>query len=393
MKRPVILDRSIFSWSLYDFANSIYSTGILSLYAGLWATKTLGVTEAAYGATISLSMVLVAILAPWLGALSDRAGRRKPFLVWLTALCCATTALMGYTSHAVVGLVLLGLSNFTYQLTAVSYNAMLPEIAGPEKVGRVSGWGAGFNALGATFVAVVVPKLAARTGGEIVRQSAFLPIGALFAAFTIPLALFTKDRQFQAPPLEKTVTWAQVWRDLLEGRKIPGLWAFLAANLLIQDAAATIVAFFALYAVNGIGFSEAAGEPAKLMALAAIGGIVSGPFWGWSCDRFGPRRTFIANTVLWLVLLGAMPLVTAKWAYFAFFGPAAGAGFAGLIAAHRPLLAELTPPDRHGEYFGMLAMVGRVAAIIGPRCGASSPPGWPHMASCGIRRLSARFSD
>lgn len=366
MPRPAIADKGIFSWVLYDFANSIYSTGVLSLYAGLWATKNLGVTEAAYGATLSASMVVVAAVAPWLGALSDRARARRPFVIALTALCCLATALLGYTTHAVLGLVLLGVSNFGYQLAAVPYNAQLPEIAEPERIGAVSGWGAGFNALGSTFVSLVVPRLLARSGSEIVRQSAFVPIAALFALFTVPLALFTKDRGGSPPPEARTPTWTETWRDLLEARKIRGMWPFLAANLLIQDAGSTIVAFFALYAVNGIGFSEAAGEPAKLMALAAIGGIVSGPVWGVLTDRFGPRRAFVWDAWLWIALLAAMPLVTAKWAYFAFFGPGAGIAFAGIVCAHRPLMAELAPPGKKGEYFGMLALVGRAAAIVGP---------------------------
>ena len=401
MKRPVFSNPAILSWVLYDLANSIYSTGVLSLYGSLWATKTLGASEAAYGATLSISMVLVAAIAPWVGAVSDRLRKRTPFVVAFTVLCCLATALMGFTGHALLGLVLLGISNFAYQIGAVPYNAQLPEIADPEHVGRVSGWGAGFNAFGATFVALVVPKLVAKSGGEIVRQSAFVPIALLFALFALPLALFTKDRNggkvpdgtapgrpasdraglarppapspFLEPggpamvvPGARTPGWAETWRDVWEARKIPGVWACLAANLLIQDAGNTIVAFFALYCVNALGVSEAAGEPAKLMALAAIGGIVSGPIWGWACDKFGPRRAYLFDAALWILLFVGMPLITAKWAYFAFFGPGVGIAIAGTVAAQRPLLAELTPATRRGEYFGMLAMVGRVAAIIGP---------------------------
>lgn len=379
MGRPVLANRGIFSWVLYDFANSIYSTGVLSLYGSLWATKTLGASEAAYGATLSISMVLVAALVPWVGAVSDRMRQRTPFVVAFTALCCLATALMGFAGQAILGLVLLGISNFAYQLGAVPYNAQLPEIAPPEYVGKVSGWGAGFNAFGSTFVSLTVPRLVAKSGDEVVRQSAFVPIAALFALFALPLALFVRTRTpapaaiLQEPggpaivvPGARTPGWAETWRDVWEARKIPGVWACLAANLLIQDAGNTIVAFFALYVVNALGFSEAAGEPAKLMALAAVGGIVSGPFWGWACDRFGPRRTFIVNALLWITVFVGMPVVTAKWAYFAFFGPAVGFAIAGTVAAQRPMLAELTPAGRRGEYFGMLAMVGRVAAIIGP---------------------------
>jgi len=366
VRKPAIADKGIFSWVLYDFANSIYSTGVLSLYAGLWATKNLGVSESAYGNTLSLSMLAVAALAPWLGAWSDRVRKRRPFVIVLTAVCCIATALLGYTTHALLGLVLLGLSNFAYQLATVPYNAQLPEIADHAKIGRVSGWGAGFNALGSTFVALVVPRFVPKAGEEVLRQAAFGPIGGLFALFAVPLALFTREKGVPPTADTRTPSWAETWRDLLEARKIPGVWQFLAANLLIQDAGSTIVAFFALYAVNALGFSEAAREPANLMALAAIGGIVSGPIWGWLSDRFGPRRVFIWDAVLWLVVLGLMPLVTAKIAYFVFFGPAVGAAIAGTVCVQRPLMADLAPPDKRGEYFGMLALVGRMAAIIGP---------------------------
>lgn len=404
MGRPVLANPGIFSWVLYDFANSIYSTGVLSLYGSLWATKTLGASEAAYGATLSISMVLVAALAPWVGALSDRTRQRTPFVMAFTGLCCVATALMGFTAHALLGLILLGISNFAYQMGAVPYNAQLSEIAPPEIVGKVSGWGAGFNAFGSTFVSLVVPRLVTKSGTEVVRQSAFVPIAVLFALFALPLALFARSGlaasgsagsgtsvsgpagpgqagfgHAESGPLPeepggpvivvpgaRTPNWAQTWRDVWEARKIPGVWPFLAANLLIQDAGNTIVAFFALYVVNALGFSEAAGEPAKLMALAAIGGIVSGPLWGWACDRFGPRRTFIGNALLWVGIFLGMPVVTARWAYFVFFGPAVGIAIAGIVAAQRPMLAELTPAARRGEYFGMLAMVGRVAAIVGP---------------------------
>ena len=130
------------SWALYDFANTIFSFAIVSFAMGPWTVRALGEANGTLAFTVagSISVLLNAIVSPALGAMSDRTGGRKRYLLVFTVMCVVPTAVIGFV-NIWLGLVAFAIANFAYQAALIYYDAMLPDVARPEKRGRLSGSG------------------------------------------------------------------------------------------------------------------------------------------------------------------------------------------------------------------------------------------------------------
>jgi UMF1 family MFS transporter len=144
---PVKNKREVFSWALYDFANTIYTMNVVSLYFSLWITVDNGREDILVSAANSVSMALVALSMPLLGAISDQIRRRMPFLIGLTGCCILFTALIGLVGQSGLAadvkvwaaVIFFVVANYAYQGGLVFYNALLPQVSTPRTMGRISG--------------------------------------------------------------------------------------------------------------------------------------------------------------------------------------------------------------------------------------------------------------
>ena len=368
--------RAVVSWVLYYLANTIFSMGVVSLYFSFWVRDEVGAQRAdsVYGVITAISMGLIFIASPLLGAMTDRARRRMPFLVTSTLICVIATALLargGFYTTAVLFVI----ANVAYQAGLQFYDAMLPEVSTEENRGRISGIGVGVGYLG-SYIAVglgFIPLFASD------RPLLFTMIADFFLLFALPCFLFVKER---GNPNPRTVlslkmvreSTAETIRTLRSGREYPGLVRFLVGRVFYTDAINTVIAIMALYTVNvaiSTGLTEAQGEnQARLILMTAITFAVVGGFtWGWLVDRLGPKRTLDRVLYCWIaifVLAAAVGILGLP--LYALYVVACAAGFAlgGIWAADRPLMLRLTPPWRIGEFYGLYGMVGRFSAVTGP---------------------------
>lgn len=371
----VIPRRAVVSWVLYDLANTIFSMGVVSLYFSLYVRDEVGAQRAdsVYGIITTISMGIIFIISPLLGAMTDRAPRRMPFLIWSTIVCVACTALLARGSY-LASAVLFIVGNATYQAGLQFYDSLLPEVTTEENRGRISGIGVGIGYLG-SYVAVAIGLLF----GTKDKPFLFGIIAATFLAFSIPCFVWVKERGNPDPrPIfglkmirEST---EQTLRTLREGHKYPGLLRFLFGRVFYTDAINTVIAYMSLYAVNvamaGGGTKEAGEKTAQLVMMAAISFAVVGGFaWGWLVDRIGPKRTL--NIVLWLwletfVLAACIGFFRLPVGWLYLVAAQAGVAMGGIWSADRPYMLRLTPPDRIGEFYGLYGMVGRFSAVTGP---------------------------
>jgi UMF1 family MFS transporter len=349
--------------------------GIVSVYFSLWVRDAVGAerADAVYGDITALSMGLIFVVSPLLGAMTDRAARRMPFLIVSTVICVGATLLLGRVAFWPT-MIAFVVANASYQAGLQFYDAMLPDVSTEENRGRISGIGVGIGYLG-SYVAIGL-GLWLGTGNKPLLMSL---IALAFLGFAIPCFLFVKERGNPNPRevfslrMVKEST-AQTIRTLRGGREYPGLLRFLVGRVFYTDAINTVIAFMGLYVVNiaiATGLDTAAGErQAQLVMLSAISFAVVGGFvWGRLTDKLGPRRTL--DLVLWLwvatfvvaasIGLFAMPI---GWLYLV--ATMAGVSLGGIWSADRPLMLRLTPPDRVGEFYGLYGMVGRFSAIVGP---------------------------
>ncbi|CAN5830815.1 MFS transporter [soil metagenome] len=374
MPTHVIRRRAVASWVLYDLANTIFSMGVVSLFFSLWVREQVGPQRAdtTYGIITAISMAVIFAASPVLGAMTDRARRRMPFLIASTLICVGFTALLaraGFVATAIFFVI----ANIAYQAGLQFYDALLPEVSTDANRGRIGGIGVGVGYLG-SYIAVGL-GLVLGTGD---KSLLFTLIAISFLAFALPCFLFVRERGNPNPrPINlRTVreSLAETIRTLREGERYPGLLRFLVGRIFYTDAINTVIAIMALYTVNvavGTGLSETEGErQAQLILMSAITFAVIGGFaWGWMTDRLGPKRTLNLVLLAWVVIFLCAALVgilsLPLWTLFVVAG-SAGFALGGVWAADRPFMLRLTPPSRIGEFYGLYGMVGRFSAITGP---------------------------
>lgn len=374
-----ITKKAVVGWVLYDLANTIFSMGVVSVYFSLWVRDQVGANRAdtVYGVITAASMAIIFFVSPLLGAMTDRAPRRMPFLITSTLVCVFCTSLLarfGFWPTAILFLV----ANVAYQAGTQFYDAMLPEVSTEENRGKIGGIGVGIGYLGSYIAVGVGMKLA----GD--KALLFMAIAGAFLFFSIPCFVFVRER---INPRPRKIDWAmvrdstsQTIRTLRSGQKYPGLVRFLVGRVFYTDSINTVISVMALYTVNvavSTGMTEAQGQARSqiIMLFAITFAVVGGFVWGWLTDRLGPKRTLNIVLSMWMgifALAGAIGILGLPlWCLFV-VAALAGFSLGGVWASDRPYMLRLTPPARVGEFYGLYGMVGRFSAITGPILWAAS---------------------
>ena len=374
---------SILGWCLYDWANSAFNTVILTFVFSVYFAKGVVGDEAVgsglWGLTIGLAGLAVAILSPFLGAVADHAGSRKPWLGVLMAITVLGTAGLWFATPdpGSGGLVitLIMFTSVSFELGQVFYNAMLPSIAPAGAVGRISGigWGLGYlgglACLALCLVLLIQPDpplfgLSAEAQ-EPVRAAALL-VAVWFAVFAIPLFVFTRDQGApKALPVRAAI--AAGLRQLIASLKaLPNqgdLLRFLIASALYRDGLGTLFAVGGLYAAGtfGMDFDEILIFAIGLNVTAGLGAIA----FGWLDDGIGPK-TAILLALAGLIGFGVAVLLVTDKAVFMMLALALGLFVGPVQAASRSLLTRLSKPEMMTEMFGLYALTGKSIAFLGP---------------------------
>jgi UMF1 family MFS transporter len=371
--------RAVTGWVLYDLANTIFSMGVVSVYFSLWVHDQVGARRAdtVYGLITAASMGLIFLFSPLLGAMTDRAPRRMPFLVTSTLLCVFFTALLARFGFWATALCFL-IANVAYQAGTQFYDAMLPEVSTEENRGKIGGIGVGVGYLG-SYVAV---GLGLKLGGD--KALLFTAIAAAFLVFSVPCFLFVKERKNPRP---RPIDWAmvrdstsQTVRTLKSGQKYPGLVRFLIGRVFYTDSINTVISVMSLYTLNvaistGLTAEQGQRKAQMIMLFAITFAVVGGFFWGWMTDRLGPKRTLNLVLTAWMAIFafaGAIGVLGLPLWCLYLVAASAGFSLGGVWASDRPYMLRLTPPSRVGEFYGLYGMVGRFSAITGPILWAAS---------------------
>jgi UMF1 family MFS transporter len=355
-------------WALYDFANTIFSFAVVSGAIGLWLTADAQFGERDGNFLLSLGIVasvgLNALVSPALGALSDRAGRRLPFLFFFTALCVVPTGLIASVG-GVAGLTLFIIANFAYQAALIYYDATLATVSYPETRGRLSGIGVAIGYLGTISVGLLITVL------DVPVADRFLLAAGLYALFAVPIFLVVRERgsggRFGLPEVGRA--FGRVADTIRHGRQIPGLLRFLVGRFFYTDAVNTIIVVMTVVSVRAMGLTD---QQAILVLLSlTVVAIVASFGWGLLVDRIGPRRTLLTVLWSWIVGLvaGAASLGLRDTAIglplFLVAGAILGSGLGGVQVADRVFLMRLAPRERLGEFFGLYGLVGKGSQVIG----------------------------
>lgn len=377
--------RSLWSWALYDWANSGFAALVQTFVFAAYFARAVAENEtmgtAQWGNMMGAAGLVIGIGGPILGAIADRTGRRKPWLALFTTLCIVATGLLWFvrpdTSCVWLALLLAGLGTIGSEYAMIFYNAMLPDLAEPRVVGRWSGWGWGLGYAGGLVLLIIalygfvepgawfpVPREAA------MHVRAVMPLTAVwYLIFCLPLFFFSPDATpamgTERVPLRQAVIdgIAQIRKSLRDIRNYKDIAIFLLARMLYNDGLTTMFAFGGIYAAGTFGMS-----PSQVIifgiGLNVTAGLGAAGF-AWLDDRIGPRKTILIS-LLGLTTCASLILLVKSLTLFWIFGLSVGIFVGPVQASSRSYLARVAPAEIRGEMFGLYAMSGKMTSFMGP---------------------------
>ncbi|MFE9684871.1 MFS transporter [Streptomyces sp. NPDC006285] len=379
-------------WYFYDWACSVYSTSVLTVFLGPYLTsvakaaadadgfvRPLGVPLRAgsfFAYCVSAAVILSICVMPLAGAAADRTGRKKPLLALAAYLGAAATAGMFFLDgdRYLLGGLLLIVANASLTVSMMLYNSYLPQIAPPEERDAVSskGWAFGYGAGALVLVANLVLYTAHDSFG--VSESTAVRIclasaGVWWGVFTLIPLRRLRDRRTAGSHPDDAGPAPRGWRHLAatvrDMRRQPLTLAFLLAYLVYNDGIQTVISQASVYGSEELGLDQSTLIVAVLLVqLLAVAGALG---MGWLARTYGAKRTILGSLVAWTVTLGAgyfLPAGAPGW----FFVLAAGIGLVlgGSQALSRSLFSHLVPPDKEAEYFAAYEMSDRGMSWLGP---------------------------
>ena len=371
----------MWSWAFYDWANSAFTTLVVTFIYSTYFTKAMAPDEvtgtAWWSRAVAVSALLTAALSPILGAAANRAGARKRFLAVATALCIGATTLLGLVhpgmaNAPLVALTLFIIADVSFETGNVFYNAFLPTIASPERIGRVSGYGWGLGYVGGLlcmgialmgFVRPDAPWFGLPTeAGLNIRATNFLVAG-WFLAFSIPLFLRVPERQVAGVRLNPGAALRELAQTARAIRRYAEVVKFLIARLVFNDGLVTVFAFGGIYAAGtfGMSLSEVILFGVVINVASGVGAVV----FGFVDDKIGGKKTILVSLVALSVATAiAVWAPTRLWFWIAailiglFVGPNQ--------SASRSLMGRFVPERHQAEFFGFFAFSGKATAFLGP---------------------------
>ena len=363
----------IFAWCLYDFANSSYTTVIITVAFSIYFTTIIadGMDGARlWGWTYAASMLIIAVISPLLGAVADYGGLKKRFLVGFTLLSIAATALLFFAERGDIafGIILFTLSNIGFNGGMHFYNSFLIDIYTRDNIGKISGYGWALGYVGGLIALVIVFPLikGGLTEANLMSYRLSFPVTAAFFLITaIPTALYLRERDgfHQGGDFVSTFKGAlkRIRTTLHEIKSFKELTKYFFAYLIYTDAVNTIIIFSAVFAHKVLGFTPA--ELIKYFIITQVAAAIGALVFGGLADRLGAKRSITITLVVWIgVVIGAY-LVETKSGFYV-IGLVAGTVLGANQSISRTLLGLFTPKGKNAEFFGFFALVGKLAAII-----------------------------
>jgi len=359
-------NRNIIGWMFYDFANSAFTTIIVTVVYSAYFIQSVvagpaGYGEMLWGRAIGISMTLVAITAPILGAVADYSRSKKKLLFLNCYLTVIFTALLYFVKPGQIGLgmTIFIIANFGFNSANVFYDAFLPEICSPQDIGKVSGYGWALGYIGG-LVALLVSLILVKYNVRYV----FPAIALHFFAFSLFTFFWLKE--FQRPSKRSNyyrIAWMRVSRSLQNIYRQPQLLRYIISYFIYNDGITTVIVFASIYGITRFGMTTK--EMIIYFILAQFTSILGSAVFGWITDRFNVKLSLSIALLIWIAVVGWAFVCTSETMYYG-VGLLAGLAIGSSQANSRTMLSLLTPAQHQAEFFGFYTLTGRLSSIIGP---------------------------
>lgn len=364
--------KNIIGWVMYDFANSSFTTIIVTvIYSVYFRDVVVGSEElgtAYWGRAVSISMLLVGLSAPIFGAIADYSRSKKKFLFVNTYLCVIFTGLLYFVTRGDIfkGMLFFIIANFGYNSANVFYNSLLSDVAERKDLGKVSGWGWGVGYVGGLASLFLSLYLVNRDQVRMVFPAIALFFG-LFALITFILMAGLKYRRSGTLSRERTSYFkiaynriAYSWRNIIRFKE---LVKYIISYFIYNDGIIVVISFAAIYGATR--FNMNAQELIKYFIFAQFTSIIGALVFGYIIDKAGCKKTITMTLIIWSIVVLWAFFCRTKTEYY-FVGLLAGIAIGSSQSSSRTMLALLTPSAKMTEFFGFYAFTGKLASIFGP---------------------------
>lgn len=369
--------REVFGWAMYDFANSGYTTVVLTaVFNAYFVAAVAGGADwatLAWTAALGLSRAICMVTMPTLGAYADVRAAKKRLLLVTTALCVLSTAGLAFVGPGAValGVALIVLSNLFYAYGESLTAAFLPELSRPDALGRVSGWGWSFGYFGGmlTLGLSLAYVLAAQRRGE--KASEFVPVtmaitAVIYGIASIATFVLLKERaqpQLAAAGEGFAASLHRLRQTWTQARRYADFVWLMVCGFFYQAGIAVVIALAAVYAEQVLGFKQT--ETMMLVFLVNIAAAIGAFAFGYYQDRIGHKQALGATLIGWIVMT-VLAYAATTAALFWVAAVIAGLCMGSSQSAGRAMVGVFAPRERLAEYYGLWTFATSLASIVGP---------------------------
>ena len=362
----------VFSWCMYDFANSAFPTLIVTVAYSVYFKKIVvgggGSGDFLWGVSLSIAMILSVTITPPLSAIADGRSTRKRFLILFAYICVLATAFLGNVTAGMifVGMALFIIATAAFESSLIFYNSFLPDVSTPQTIGKVSGWGWGLGYLGGLLCLFLVkPLLSGGFSQENLPffRVSFVAVAGFYGLFTIPLIFWLRETKTNSTKPREKGAFTELWKTLRDTRKTPGALKFLIAFFLYNDGIVTVISFSSIYAVSTLKFSM--GEVLSLFIMVQVSAGVGAFALGYLTDAWGPRKTILLTLVNWCVVVIMAYFTDSKYVFLG-VSLLAGLSLGSSQSASRALMASYIPEKKAAQSFSFYGICGKMSSVLGP---------------------------
>lgn len=396
LQTPKIQKREIFGWAMYDFANSSYTTLVISLLYATFFVKYIVPPDAAFRDTywsiaIIASTVIAIIMSPLVGAICDYTGGKKRYLFYTTLICGISTGLLFLVKPGEVwfGIFLITISNAAFMMGEAFCASFLPEIATKKNMGLISGLGWGFGYLGGLIATILITQTLigdADTATYVFENRvAMIGVGAFYFLAALPTFLLLKNRGVPVAGYENAsfsklfhVGISETGKIFSLAKEFPVLFKFFFAFTIYMAGLEVIIKFIGIYTSAELGFTLK--ELITMFVIIQITAALGAVLFGFLENKLGAKRTVLLTIVWWIIGILALFFLDSLSALigmtrnntFLIISAMAGAGIGSIQSSSRAVVGLLSPADRSAQMFGFWGMFMRLSIILGMSFGILS---------------------
>jgi len=364
--------RAQWAWYLYDFGNSAYAAVVLlAVYAAYFKQSVVGTAEgsALWGLSLTISMLVVAVISPIFGAMADYSGRKKTFLFVMTAIAVIFTGLLFFVEEGdvLLGMVLFIIAEIGYRAGQTFYNGLLSDVADEDEIAKVSGMGWAIGSAGGIICLIVVlAMIMLNPGNQLVVRLSLVFTAVYYIIFALPAFFWIKEEQ---KPQDKGgrsyfgVAFDRIKTTLKSVKNFKEFIKFMVALLIYNDGIIAALDFAAI--IGAVLYGVSSTELIIFVIIVQVTNVIGAYVYGLMSEKGGIKKSLVQSLILMIIAVIGMMFMPNKLGFF-IVGALAGYAMAGVQMLSRTMVSVFAPEGKSAEFYGFFSLAGRTSSIIGP---------------------------